>query len=160
MSSRNKHIASPIHRLRLRMVICLMFALVLSGSMQAAVRPQPQNKILRTKLALYFENYTTDAYTSNDKIKIENIITDAEQKTMQIYVNEGFSSQPFTPQVVENIYRNVSAVLPAPYNTYQLTIFANGYAIQDLIPANLSGVKDASRIYQQDMVRGNPWVTP
>ena len=37
-------------------------------------------KQLKSKLALYFDNYTTDTYTSNEKIKIENIVIEPERR--------------------------------------------------------------------------------
>lgn len=117
-------------------------------------------KQLKSKLALYFDNYTTDTYTSNEKIKIENIVIEPEQKTIRIYVNEAFSTQPFTPEIVAGIKANVSQLLPAPYNNYQLTILAGGYPLEELIPIHLMPNVDASRIYQKSMMHGNPWTTP
>lgn len=117
-------------------------------------------KQLKSKLAIYFDNYTTNTYSSNEKIKIENISIDTEQKRVQISLNEAFSTQPFTPQIVTDIKSEVSQLLPPPYNNYQLTILAGGYPLEELVPIHLQPSPFPGRTYQKTMLHGNPWVTP
>ncbi len=138
-------------------IVCLFFLCLFSFCGTAFAQTPKQ---LKSKLALYFDNYTTDTYTSNEKIKIENIVINAEQKIFQLYVNEAFSTQPFTPEIVSGIKASVSQLLPAPYNTYELVILAGGFPLEELIPIHLQPNPYPARTYQKSMQHGNPWVTP
>lgn len=119
-----------------------------------------ETKSVKNALSSYFTHYTNYAYTSNDKIAIENITVDSESQTLNVYVNEGFASQPFTPDLVKNIYNSVRSRLQAPFDAYNLTIYAQGFPIESLVPLHLQETPDSSRYYQKRMFKGNPWVTP
>lgn len=114
---------------------------------------------VKRSLSAYFENYKSDAYSSLEKTKVENVTIDAATRSLCIYLNEVFVGQPFTPQSVERIYKEVPAFLPAPYNTYRLTILAKGTPIERLIPLNLQPVPDSSRVYRA-VPEVTPWVKP
>lgn len=117
-----------------------------------------QEVLIKNSLAPYFTNYKNSAYTSNDKIKIDSIWQNDQVKTLDIFLNEGFSSQPFRKDLVEQIYKDVYSILPSPFNTYDLRIHALKYLIQDLIPGYLTGEK--SRTWGHEKKKGPAWVTP
>ena len=112
------------------------------------------------RLTQYFDNYSTPLVNNSIKTTIEDLQIDSEAKVVHLYVSEAFVFQPFTPTVVKKIYEEVKPLLPAPYNTYQLIIYAQGTAIEQLIPAHLMGKSDTARTYQRNVPRVNAWVTP
>ena len=114
----------------------------------------------KTPLALYFEKYQNPDYSTADKIKIEDIDINNEEKRYGIYLNDAFKSQPFTPSVVQRIYEEVRNTLEPPYNTYQIIIYAQDVPIEQLIPISLLSELDSMRVYRKNPYKGNPWVSP
>ena len=114
---------------------CLLAFLLLNITLNAAA--QDANAI-RDLVAPYFTSYTNNEYTSNDKIRVDSVKIIPEEKWLGIYVNEGFVSQPFRPEMVKKIYAEVNNLLQEPYNKYKLTIFALEYPIEVLIPSNFT----------------------
>lgn len=121
---------------------------------------QPINKQVKNRLSDYFINYKSDAYTSNDKILIENLFINSEAKSIRIFLNDAFASQPFTPESVAQIYEKTREYLPQQYQSYHISIFTTGTTIEELIPINLSTKWDSLRTYISPIPEDNPWVTP
>lgn len=140
---------------RLALAACLLCSFT-----SVALSQQKADKVLKNGLAAYFARYDNPAYSSNDKISLEDVRIDNGARTMWIYVNEGFSSQPFTPELVDRIYSEVRGLLRPEYREYRLIIHAQGYPIESLIPVSLMEEPDESRAYRRTLGRGNPWVTP
>ena len=115
---------------------------------------------VKTPLAIYFENYQNPYFTSSDKIKLEDLDINKEERRYTIYLNDAFKSQPFTPTIVQRIYEDVRRTLEPPYNTYQIVIYAQDVPIELLIPINLLSERDSLRVYQKNLYKGNSWVTP
>ncbi len=134
---------------------CLLAFLLLNITLNAAA--QDANAI-RDLVAPYFTSYTNNEYTSDDKIRVDSVKIIPEEKWLGIYVNEGFVSQPFRPEMVKKIYAEVNNLLQEPYNKYKLTIFALEYPIEVLIPSNFA--KQENRDWNKLDYNGNPWVTP
>lgn len=122
--------------------------------------PAQRRRTEKTPLALYFENYQNPAYSSADKIRIEDLDIDNEQKRYTIYLNDAFKSQPFTPTLVKQIYEDVRRTLGTPYNTYQLIIYAQDIPIEQLISIDQLTEPDSQRVYMRKPYHGNAWVTP
>lgn len=60
---------------------------------------------------------------------------------------------------VENIYNQVKELLPGPVHYYQLTIYADGKPIEDLVPNFYRNKKkDKERLSLNVDYRGAPWV--
>jgi hypothetical protein len=114
----------------------------------------------KTPLALYFENYQNPNFSSTDKIKVEDLNINSNEKKYAIYLNDAFKAQPFTPTLVQSIYEEVRRTLEAPYNTYQITIYAQDTPIEQLIPINLLSERDSMRVYNKKLYKGNAWVSP
>ena len=114
----------------------------------------------KTPLAIYFENYQNPSFSSADKIKIEELDINNEEKRYAIYLNDAFKSQPFTPSLVQRIYEDVRRTLETPYNTYKIVIYAQDVPIEQLIPINLLSERDSMRVYRKNPYKGNSWVSP
>ena len=109
---------------------------------------QAQNKKLKIQLTEYFKNYINPNYTSKDKITVKDVVSDPSIPLLSIYVSESFGGQPFTPELVSQIYQEVQQILPEPYNTWQLMIYAKGFPIQNLTPISMWQDKiDSLRFY-------------
>ena len=119
-----------------------------------------RNRKEKTPLAIYFENYSNPNYSSADKIKVEDIDINNEQKRYSIYLNDAFKTQPFTPSLVQRIYEDVRRTLGPPYNTYQIIIYAQDIPIEQLISIDQLSERDSLRVYLKNPYKGNAWVNP
>ena len=97
----------------------------------------------------YLRNYQISGYQPRDRMGLDSLRADESAHELYVYANEPFCSQPFTPQSVRTIYDDIQHRLPAPYNTYRLSIYNKKLQlIEDLIP-NIyrSGNQDATRLW-------------
>lgn len=108
----------------------------------------------------YLRNYQISGYQPRDRMGLDSLRADESAHELYVYANEPFCSQPFTPQSVRTIYDDIQHRLPAPYNTYRLSIYNKKLQlIEDLIP-NIyrSGNQDATRLWGKLDYQGWPWV--
>jgi len=138
-----------------RLIVVLSFLLAAFADSNAQ---RKRNE--KTPLALYFENYKNPNYTSADKIRIEDLDINNEQKRYTIYLNDAFKSQPFTPTLVKRIYEDVRRTLEPPYNTYDIIIYAQDVPIEQLISIDQLTERDSLRVYMKNPYKGNAWVSP
>ena len=108
----------------------------------------------------YFANYTNPSFPNLKTIKVEDIITNNNEKHLTIVLSDNFIAQPLTPLVVGDLYTEVKRLLPMPYNTYDVSIFAKDTPIEQLIPTSMMDRADTARVYRRELYKGNPWVTP
>ncbi len=92
--------------------------------------------------------------------KLDSFRIDFRKKKLLFYTNERFAYQPLRPETVDAIYRHLGQILPGPVNYFNLTVFADGKSIEELIP-NLyrKGKKDKARLFSHLEYKGTPWVT-
>ena len=112
---------------------------------------------IKERLTDYFGKYTATAKISTPKLN--NIDINYDRKTITVYVSESFAYQPFRPETVETIYNQIKELLPGPVHYYQLTIYADGKPIEELVP-NLyrNKKKDKERMSLNVDYKGAPWV--
>ena len=111
------------------------------------------------RLQTFFREYTT--HTANiGTCKLDSFHIDFRKKKLLVYANERFAYQPLRPETVDAIYRHLGQILPGPVNYFDLTVFADGKNIEELIP-NLyrKGKKDKARLFCHLEYKGTPWVT-
>lgn len=123
-----------------------------------SVLAQTNEKQVRDRLSSYFNSYQTEFTTPRDRCKIEKVEIDSKGRTIAIYGNELFSAQSFTEEKVKNIYKDISRLLPPPYNAYHLTVYGKTSPIEELIPSVLRGEADRKRQWGDIVYRGAPWV--
>lgn len=116
---------------------------------------------LRTSITSYFKNYQAKGYRPSTPLGVDSFRVDDERYELAVYANEPFYAQTFSPELVKRVYRELSQALPAPYNTYHLTVYGrNGMTIEELIPNILRpAAQDAARLWGFRDYKGNPWVT-
>ena len=108
----------------------------------------------------YIRSYKLAGYQPRDIMSLDSLRADDSLHEIYIYANEPFCSQPFTPQNVNRIYADIQRRLPAPYNTYRLSIYNKKHQlIEELIPNIMrEGAQDASRLWGSISYKGLPWV--
>lgn len=139
-------------RLYLTLFICLSWAI---GILQA----QSLEKNIEDRLREFFTNYET-SYANIGKSRLDKFVVDHDKKRLDIYANKNFGYQPFTEENTTAIYRSLKQLLPGPVNYYDLTVYADGQPIENLVPnAFRSKKEDKSRQYGKIDYKGAPWVT-
>ncbi len=141
------------HIKRLHLLAVLLLGVVLH------INAQVNNTRLKTQLADYFKNYTNTAYTNNQKYALDRVLTSESGRTVDVYANEVFGMQPFTPALVDEIIEKIRLRLPAPYNSYTLNIYAGNKNICELITAAWTNVMGERRHWDKVEYRGIPWVS-
>ncbi len=137
---------------------CLLFCfalLALVAEAQSSV-----DKQLRETVAGFFRNYSVPGYSHYGTMKADSVRVDKKSRTLSVYANLPFYSQPLTPERVKAIHRNLNAVLPKAYKSYRLTVFGNNrLPLDSLVPNFLRKEKDISRLWGDTDFNGNPWVS-
>ena len=66
--------------------------------------------------------------------RLDSVLIDFHRKTIRIYADNTFSYQPFRPETVNRIYRDIKEILPGPVTYFDITVFTDGHSINELIP--------------------------
>ena len=138
-----------------RIVILVLTSLLLLPASAQKAQKDP----LKDKLDDYFKNYrpTGQRIRSNAHLKI--IEQNDSLRTIEVIADNHFGEQTFTPQSVDNIYKEVKALMPDSTHDYQLTIKSGGWELRQLIPNRLKGMDDATRVWGDIDYQGQPWVS-
>ena len=135
-----------------RYLFTLFIAALYSGNLLA----QALDKNVEERLTEFFANYQT-TYANIGKCKLDSFSIDYTRKKLAIYASKSFGYQPFNNENVPHIYRLLKQSLPGPVNNYDLTVYADGKPIEELVPNYLRKKKDVSRIWKKEYT-GNAWV--
>ena len=136
------------------------FITLLLLSLSCVSTPLLAQTSLRDAVSGYLHSYTLEGYKPNERMSLDSLRADDNAREVRIYANEAFCSQPFTPQRVSQIYDELQRALPAPYNTYHLSIYNKKHQlIEDLVP-NIYRTEgqDQSRLWGKVDYQGMPWV--
>ena len=111
-------------------------------------------------ISQYFLSYSLPGYVPREAMRCDSCAINENERSVTVYVNEAFCSQPFTPKSVGRIYKDLSRSLPQPFNTYKLSILSgDGRRIEDFIPNMLrEGNEDQTRLWGNINYAGAPWV--
>ena len=132
--------------------IILLTALVSTLALHA----QALDDNVEERLARFFAEYK-HPQANIGPCKLDSFRIDHQRKKLDIYPSVRFGYQPFTPESVEQIYGYLKGHLPGPVNYYDLTIHADGKAIDELIPNHLRKKVDKNRIWRRKY-KGDAWV--
>jgi len=66
------------------------------------------------------------------KITVDSAIKN--KNSLVLYFSTPLSEYPFRESTIEKTYRIVSALLPARYKNYKISIYSNGSLIEDFVP--------------------------
>ena len=122
------------------------------------ISAQEPDRNVEQRLKDFFTNFET-SYANIGKCRLDRYELNHSKKALHVYANANFGYQPFTPENTEAIYRLLKQSLPGPVNYYDITIYADGKPIEELVP-NLyrSKKKDKERMALNTEYKGAPWV--
>lgn len=123
-----------------------------------SVFAQKRERQIISRLNEYFLLYETTYTTPKDRCKVEKVKVNTSHRTLTIYVNELFSGQSFDKELVDDTYRQVKKLLPAPYSRYKITIYAKKHKIDDLVNAVSARRQSDDRQLGDKVYEGAPWV--
>lgn len=107
----------------------------------------------------YIENYGNGRSGFPVTSSVTSINIDDNSREVRITVNESFSAQEFTPEIVDGIYKRLRSLLPEENKGYNIKLFTHGYLIEDLVPNRLRERQDRNRQWGDIDYKGKPWVT-
>ena len=142
-----------------RLLTTLISLTLLLFSLPSAAQTAKDEAKLAERLQDYFRKYKPKGTRLTQAPRMVEYRLDNANKTLSITADEFFAAQEFTPEITAHIYKKVKGELPKPYRDYQVTIYTNGMAIDELIPNRLSQNADASRLWGDIDYDGAPWVT-
>ena len=114
---------------------------------------------LETKLQHFFKTYSPHGVKLESQPAMLSYTLDNGKQTLDIYADEYFGAQEFTPEVTSNIYKKIKKTIPSPYKEYKITIFSNNISIDELIPNRLVDNSDKSRMWGDIEYTDQPWVS-
>lgn len=119
---------------------------------------QDLDKNVEQRLKEFFGNYTCTS-ANIGKAKLDSFYVDYDHKKLSVYASEAFAYQPFLPEIVDNIYKQLENMLPGPVCFFETIVYAHQKPIEDLIP-NIyrKKKKDKSRLLRNINYEGEPWV--
>lgn len=128
--------------------------------LQVQAKVQQINPVLTEDLVEYIKNYVYRYHTTLEKTKIDSVKVDEQNHVVHLFVNASLAMQPFTPEVVDDIYSNVRARIAEPFRSYGLVIYSTEHPIQSLVPIDLQKKTEPNRTWGDIEYDGNPWVKP
>lgn len=138
----------------MRKIIVFFLSLTLGVNFLFA---QDIERNVKERLTDYFAQYTATAKINTPKL--DGIDINYDRKTITVHVSESFAYQPFRPETVETVYKQVQELLPGPVHYYQLTIYTDGKPIEELVPNFYrTKRKDKERMSLNIDYKGAPWV--
>ena len=132
----------------------LLFFLLAMGPF-LSTSGQGLDRNVEERLHQYFKEYKHPS-TNFGTCKLDSFALDHQRRKLDIYPSVSFGYQPFTPESVEQIYGALKNFLPGPVNYYDMTIYADGKTIEDLVPNHFRKKQDKSRVWKR-VYKGNPW---
>lgn len=135
----------------------LLLAAMLLG-VTLRMEAQVVNTKLKAQLENYFKTYNNPTIENSQKYGLSKVMTSESQKTVEVFANEVFGMQPFTPELVSSIYKKVNGLLPDNYKGYSLKIYAGNYEISELITAAWTNRLAEGRYWRDVEYKGTPWI--
>ena len=133
----------------LYLILCLPFAAAAQTAEEA-----------ETAIGGFFQSYAVAGYAPHGSMKADSVRIDSAARRIDIYCNEPFSSQPFTPERLESVYKGIASCLPKPFAKHSLQLYSHkGVPMEVLVPNMLrKRGRDEARRYGDKDFRDNPWV--
>ncbi|MBR3896230.1 MAG: xanthan lyase [Bacteroidaceae bacterium] len=137
--------------------LCMIASMLL---LAMGVQAQSIERTVEERLTNYFKEYLTPEATIG-VCKLDSFKIDHERRTLRVYANPTFGYQSFTKEITDGIYQQVRQILPGPVNYFDITLYADGRKIQELIPNALRAKRDReeARLWDGRRHKDAPWVT-
>lgn len=136
--------------------LCIFLLIFLEAT---GVFAQDIEKSVEERLSNYFKTYTPES-ANTGSCNLKNVDIDFQNRRLSIYASESFAYQPFLPETVDNIYRQIENLLPGPVCFFRTTIYADNRPIEELVPNLFRGKKKKDKLRLSNTeYKGAPWVT-
>ena len=108
----------------------------------------------------FVNNYRPEAYCPIKPMLCDSIRIDDEGKCIHIFFNESFSSQTFTPEMIEKVRSGIRQRLPEDALSYSVEIYGfDVRRLEDFIPNYLRTAEtDSLRLWGDIDYNGKAWV--
>lgn len=125
-----------------------------------SVYAQRSDRALKARLNDYFSSYGRTHTMSADGSRLENVWINTAKKQVVLNTNRWFGTQSFTPDIIDNICKDLREYLPAQYKKYTIVLRIDGTPVEKLVPTAWSRKPDPDRVWHNIRYKGNPWVKP
>ena len=98
-----------------KLYLSILFLLAGVGS----VFSQDVEQAVRERLQAFFQTYIP-VNVNIGTCRLDSVLIDFHRKTIRIYADNTFSYQPFRPETVNRIYRNIKEILPGPVTYFDI----------------------------------------
>jgi hypothetical protein len=122
------------------------------------VAPAQSNQEVEQSLRAYFAAYSAPTARIGT-CRLDRFTLDTDKRRLTVYASTSFSYQPFTPDIVDDIYRTLKEALPASMRKYAVSVITDGRTIDDLVPNAYRSKADRQRLYGKLDYKGDAWVT-
>ncbi|MCF0198130.1 MAG: hypothetical protein HUK02_02255 [Bacteroidaceae bacterium] len=116
--------------------------------------------IIKSRLADFFRNYHNPAISNTEPCRLDSVRVDTVSHSVSLFANSSFAAQSFTKETIQSIRNNITQLLPAPYNAYNLKVYANRTLMEELSPLADYAETTAARSWNNITNNSNPWVLP
>lgn len=141
----------------MKRVFLFIFMLLTVSNFSIAQKSDSEMK-LEKKLNHFFETYSQQGTKMEKQPSMVKYVLDDENRTLDVYADSYFGAQGFSPEVTNYIYKRIKKTIPQPYNSYHITVYANGTPVDELIPNRLLDNPDQTRLWGDIDYAGLPWV--
>ncbi|MBO4984980.1 MAG: xanthan lyase [Bacteroides sp.] len=137
----------------------IVLSAVLLAFLAGKAEAQTIESTVEERLQSFFKTYKTE-HASIGECSLDSVEIDFKKKKLTVFAGDRFSWQPFRPETVDAIYRDLKQTLPGPVTYFDVSILAGGREISTLVP-NIyrEGKKDKERLSLKQEYKGKPWVT-
>ena len=118
---------------------------------------QLQEAKMAKKTAKFFAKYKPQRQTLAQPARMMEYKVDNRARTLNITVDDGFTSIDFTSNITADIYKRLKKALPKPYNKYKLTVQVCGMTIDELVPNHKTELPGKSMLWGNIDYKGRPW---
>ncbi len=120
---------------------------------------EPLGDAALRNIQTYLNGYKAHDINSDNVLKVVSITADQPSRTVSITLNEVLGERPLTKDDVVRLTRDLKQRLPAPYNTFDLSILCGTLPIEQLIQPEPSDTIYQKRVWGATEHKGYPWVT-
>ena len=129
-----------------------LFALIIASLYAIGTHAQALDKNVEEYLMQFFSNYQT-TYANIGNCKLDSFSIDHKRKSLIVYASQSFGYQPFNNENVPHIYRLLKQSLPGPVSSYDITVYADGKPIEELVPNYLRKKKGYQPFVEKGIYR-------
>ena len=144
----------------MKRIITLVLTALLTMPAMAQKDLIKKQQDLKNRLDNYLKGYRpTTGQRIRSAAHLKDLVINDSLRTIEVTADTHLGEQVFTPQAVDDIYRNLRELMPDTLSDYQMTVTTGGWDLYQLIPNRLRSKEDVSRTWGDIDYKGKPWVS-